>query len=348
METFSWQLTQQWRGDKTVIARGKRQADVFWVAPVLLYHAWRLRKTADVYHLGDAVLAPLAPFIRRFTGKPVVVTVHGLELTYNTAGAIFHRLIHWGMGSVNHFVCVSAFTSELLRKRSIANENISVIGHGVIPPTHLPSTRALRVLPSGGGSVKAEQQFDALAEQRFLLLTVGRLVKRKGVEWFIRNVMPKIQNLNPLYLVTSTGPEQEHIRQTIAELHLENSVQLLGTVDPERLEQLFSSADIFIMPNIPVPHDVEGFGFVALEAAVHATPVIAARLEGIPDAIHDKKNGMLFTPGNAEECATLITHWHDHPEERLTFGEQAQAYTVTHFRWEDVVERYAQLFATLP
>jgi phosphatidylinositol alpha-1,6-mannosyltransferase len=101
------------------------------------------------------------------------------------------------------------------------------------------------------------------------------------------------------------------------------------------------------MPNIPVENDVEGFGFVPVEAAVHGLPVIAANLEGIPDAIHDKKNGMLYPSEDAQACAALITYWHDHPEERKVFGQQAQAYTRTHFRWDDVAIRYAHVFDQL-
>lgn len=338
METFSWQLTHHWIGDNTVIARGRRQIDIFWVAPVLLYHAWRLRRSADLYHLGDAVLSPLAPLMKRFTGKPVVVTVHGLELTYEKAGKIYHRLIDWGMRGIDHFVCVSSFTAELLRTRGIDDKMISVIRHGVVAPSHFSSSSRRLLLASLG-----EKDAEAL-QQRLVLLTVGRLVKRKGVEWFIRNVLPKIKHLNPLYLVTSTGPEEQSVKKAITELHLRDSVRMLGRVDSKRLRQLYSDADIFVMPNISVPNDVEGFGFVAVEAAAHGLPVIAANLEGIPDAIHDKKNGMLFPAGDSQACADLIIHWHAHPEERHAFGRQARDYTLAHFRWEDVAKRYAEIF----
>jgi glycosyltransferase involved in cell wall biosynthesis len=339
METFSWQLTQHWKGDHTVIARGKRQRDIFWVAPVLLYHAWRLRRSADVFHLGDGVLAPLAPCIRALTRKPVVITVHGLEVTYAHAGPFYPHLIAWGLRATTHIVCVSQFTAFLLRERGIAESRITVIPHGVVAPETMQRALARQTVAS-----RAEMSPTAL-DHHYVLLTVGRLVKRKGVAWFIENVLPRIRDLKPLYIVTSTGPDAEHIRRIVQSKELDAVVKLVGKVSPETLAHLYAGADVFVMPNISVPHDVEGFGFVPVEAAAHGLPVVASRLEGIPDAIHDQKNGMLYTPNDPAACAALLRTWHEHPAVRTAFGEQARAYTREHFRWEDVVQQYAVVFS---
>lgn len=337
METFSWQLTQHWKGDHTVVARGKYQRDILWVAPVLLYHAMRLRKSADVFHLGDAVLAPLAPFIRFFTRKPVIVTVHGLELTFSKAGALYHTLIDWGLRSVNHCVCVSRATADVLQQRGFPSAHTTVIPHGVVPPAAINRTEARSAI-----SRMLHINSDTL-NTHYVLLTVGRLVKRKGVAWFIENVLPAIADLNPLYLITSTGPETEHIRALIKQHHL-TSVHLLGTVSEDTLHQLYTAADVFVMPNIHIPNDMEGFGFVPVEAAAHGAPVVASKLEGIIDAIHDQKNGMLYAQGDASACVGLLRAWHDHPETRTEFGSKAKTYTLQHFRWDDVTMRYANLF----
>jgi len=341
METFSWHITQQWRDDHTVIARGKRQRDILWVAPVLLYHAWRLRHTADIYHLGDGVLVPLAPCIRLFTKKPIIATIHGLELTYAKAGWWYHKLLNWGCGSVTHFVCVSAFTASLLKKRDISPDRISVIPHGVTPAPQLHRASAQQQLATQLGMTPKQ------LEQRFVILTVGRLVKRKGVEWFIRSVLPRIAHLQPLYVVTSTGPELSHIQQAITDMRLTESVRLLGVVHKELLHACFSAADVFVMPNIAIPNDVEGFGFAPVEAASAGLPVIASTLEGITEAIHDEKNGRLYESENATACVDLLQEWHKNPSARRAFGEAARAYTRDHFRWEEIYERYHALCVQL-
>ena len=57
------------------------------------------------------------------------------------------------------------------------------------------------------------------------------------------------------------------------------------------LKNAYSASDIFIMPNIPIPGDMEGFGIVLLEANLAGTPAVAADLEGIKDVIENGKNG---------------------------------------------------------
>ena len=74
---------------------------------------------------------------------------------------------------------------------------------------------------------------------------------------------------------------------------------LLGAVEDEELIAVYNVADIFVMPNIPVAGDHEGFGIVILEAASCSLPVVAARLEGISDAMRDGEVGDLIAPGDA-------------------------------------------------
>ena len=60
---------------------------------------------------------------------------------------------------------------------------------------------------------------------------------------------------------------------------------MIGEVSDDMLAAAYRSADVMVMPNIPVRGDMEGFGLVALEAAAAGLPVVASRIEGITDAI---------------------------------------------------------------
>ena len=59
-------------------------------------------------------------------------------------------------------------------------------------------------------------------------------------------------------------------------------------------------ADLFVQPNIRVADDMEGFGLVTVEAAMRGTPVVAAALEGIVDAVLDGLTGVLLPPEDAD------------------------------------------------
>lgn len=336
METFSMKLNEYCEEPHTTIARGqKKQWHIIWAAPILLFHAYRLRKVATQYHLGDLVLAPLAPCIRLFSNAPIVATVHALELTYNST--LLRALIRWGKKHITHTVAVSEYSKQLAIDAGLTAETVSVITHGVDTPPAYDNKKGKIYI----------QSIDPKYPERPILLTVGRLQKRKGVEWFIRNVLPSLQDMNPLYLITSLGPELDAIQQAIEETDQQKFVRLLGKVTDEELEALYRQSTAFIMPNISVPHDAEGFGFVSIEAAIRGLPVFASDIEGIPSAIHHNKNGILIKSANSEQWCAVLQDYLQNSKKLQTLAENGKTYTAEHFTWKHSALKYKELFASL-
>ena len=112
---------------------------------------------------------------------------------------------------------------------------------------------------------------------------------RKGVAWFLETVFPRLVacHLPVQYVVVGTGSDLEHARSlTMAgSSALQKRVHLLGYLPEIQLRTVYAAADVFVMPNLLVSGDVEGFGLVALEAAAYALPVVAVALQGIRDAV---------------------------------------------------------------
>jgi phosphatidylinositol alpha-1,6-mannosyltransferase len=130
-------------------------------------------------------------------------------------------------------------------------------------------------------------------------------VRRKGVAWFVRSVMPRLPE-DVVLLVVGEGPEMADIAQAIDERGLNNRVRLAGRVDESMLMRALAGSDVFVMPNIPVAGDMEGFGVVMLEAGLLDLPTVASGIEGILDVITDGVNGLLVAPGDAEGFAEAI------------------------------------------
>jgi glycosyltransferase involved in cell wall biosynthesis len=84
-------------------------------------------------------------------------------------------------------------------------------------------------------------------------------------------------------------------------------VHLLGRVDDDERELLFRGVDLFVQPNVPVRGNMEGFGLAPVEAALRGTPVVAARLEGIPEAVVDGETGVLVAPADADAWVSTVT-----------------------------------------
>jgi glycosyltransferase involved in cell wall biosynthesis len=97
-----------------------------------------------------------------------------------------------------------------------------------------------------------------------------------------------------------------HERRVSSFRELEHCVKILGEVDEHTKESLYREATIFLMPNIAVPGDMEGFGLVCVEAAARGLPVVAAKLEGIQDAVIDGVTGTFFFTEDASDALRAI------------------------------------------
>jgi phosphatidylinositol alpha-1,6-mannosyltransferase len=96
----------------------------------------------------------------------------------------------------------------------------------------------------------------------------------------------------------------------------------------------YNTADLLVMPNIPVPGDAEGFGLVALEAASAGLPVVASDLEGIPDAVVQNDTGILVPPGNASAWVSTLTNLLGNQSARHRIRERAPDVVRERFSWD--------------
>ncbi|MES1174477.1 MAG: glycosyltransferase family 4 protein [Myxococcales bacterium] len=328
MESLSYELTRGFREPKTIIALTRSQSNLVWFLPYVIVRVALTAHRYDVIHLGDALLSSVG-FLPRLFGKKVAVSVHGLDLTfppwiYQTYLKLFLR--------ADAFIANSKSTQRLAEERGLSPVQAISIG---VP------ARYFGVLRGTHRDAELEQK----RAGRVALVTVGRLRRRKGAAWFVRHVLPGLPNA--LYVVIGTGIDHDEILQAASEAGVIDAVWLVGSVDDARLLDLLGSSDVFVMPNVPVPGDIEGFGIVAIEAAASGLPVVASRLEGIPDAIADGENGQLVPAGDAAAYLSALRPLLADPAERQRRGERGRAYTQQSNAWPRIIEQYAALFRTL-
>jgi glycosyltransferase involved in cell wall biosynthesis len=101
--------------------------------------------------------------------------------------------------------------------------------------------------------------------------------------------------------------------------------------------------DLFIQPNVAVAGDIEGFGLVVLEAALHARPVVASRLEGLADAIIEGKSGILIESENSEQYVRTLEKLLKNSSELKAMGRTARNFVLNNCSWQKVASKYLEL-----
>ncbi len=174
-------------------------------------------------------------------------------------------------------------------------------------------------------SLRLEEEYNWLSAESLVLLSVGRLVKRKGFDRVIE-VLPRLWEKYPSlhYVIIGEGAYRKYLENLINQLPTEkqSQIHLLGELDDEDLVAWYGVADIFVLPSRDIGGDVEGFGMVNLEAALHKLPVISGIDGGVPETVLDNITGYTIN-GNSEDGNELynkIVSLLDDPAKREKMG----------------------------
>lgn len=248
------------------------------------------REGVQVICLGDLVYGGWLVFpLKYLFGYKIVFYVHGEEVTVQSGGGLFDRWRARFLAHADAVISVSRFTRDALKRlMQVDSAKVTLIPNGV----NLERFQ-VRAAPSGLAARYG-------VEGKRLLLSVGRLVARKGADHLVE-AMPRILRACPdvHLLIAGDGPLRSKLESQIAALGLEKNVRLLGSVSDSDLDGLYALAEVFALPNREMPDgDTEGFGLVFLEANACGKPVVAGKAGGAPDAVTDRVNG-LTVDGNS-------------------------------------------------
>lgn len=322
---------------------------------VAFFRALFLSRKVHLIHLSDATLALIGFFIKIFYKKPIAMTLHGLDITYQDEKRqkdlkkrpLFEKIFSYKVYrfylkkflKADLFICVSKAVQNEAIKKGI--KNTIIIPNGVSSKKYF-----LEEKPSPDDFASTLGVRADFLRDKNILLTVGRLAKRKGIRWFILNVMPALPE-NYIYIIAGRGVEKERIKEAILKTGLQNRIFLLGSVSEDKLKILYNTAHLFVMPNIKVGGDFEGFGMVCLEAASSGLPVLAANIDGIPDAVQDGKNGFLVRSGDASSFLIAIKGLFENKEKLREHGLNGREYTIQKFSWPKIALQYIEAFEGL-
>ena len=312
---------------------------------------WRLhqtsrRKDVDVVLFSSMVTAALSIlFRRRFAraGIRMAAIVHGRDVTLPVK--FYQRLVRATFRSLDMILPISKAVQAECLERGAQKQQIRRVPNGI------NLSRYAHALTRAEAGVHLDDLLEsrcesALPENPLILCSVGRQIPRKGFRWFVENVMPELPP-QVVYVLAGEGPEHAAIADAAKRSGVAERVFLLGRVTEIDLSALYRASDLFIMPNVPVPGDMEGFGVVMLEAGANGLPSIASNLEGIADVISPGINGHLVRPLEPKGFIDAILHYADDRARLEVASARAASHVRATFGWEAIAEHYVRALSQL-
>jgi glycosyltransferase involved in cell wall biosynthesis len=200
--------------------------------------------------------------------------------------------------------------------------NIDIIPLGIKKPKFEPSSRERFGLP----------------KDAFVMVTIGRLVKRKNLEDAIK-ILSTLKEFGCFRLIIiGDGPEMDNLRNLVKQSHLGNNVIFFGNVDDETKFQLLDVSDLYVST---ATH--EGFGLVFIEAMALRIPVICYNRGGQNDFLDNSRSGYLIELNNKEEFINRIFELYN-DRKKLEGMSQFCKSVAENYYIENCADRYLNLF----
>lgn len=177
-----------------------------------------------------------------------------------------------------------------------------------------------------------------IADDKFMFLTVRRLVPRMGLENLVKAVKIITQTRQDFVLhIGGRGILKPVLEELVAKLELEDFVKLIGFIPSEQLPIYYQSADAFILPTLAL----EGFGLISLEAMACGTPVLATPIGANPE-VAGKFNSNFLTKGTSEQdLADKMLEFMSYKEENL--AKKCRQFALA-YSWDALSDKYIQLY----
>jgi phosphatidylinositol alpha-1,6-mannosyltransferase len=276
----------------------------------------------------------LGATISYLTRVPLVAVGGGTE--FLRENRIERTITRWAFRRAQSLVAISNYTLGLMSAMRIDVSRASVIPPGADGDLYTPG------LSTDGLRNRLE-----LGDSR-VILTVGHVSKRKAQDVVIRALPSVLKDCPEVkYLIAGLPSRRKELRQLALDLGVEEHVVFLGQVPQEELPYAYNLADVFVLVSRHSSGEVEGFGIVAVEAALCGTPSIVSRDCGLEEAVVENETAFVVKPDDPEATANAIVKLLTDHDLRLRMGQAALHYAVENATWDRRMRSYDTLLRSL-
>ena len=348
IQSYLWELWRRLPPDDVVVHttpyRGADEFDAvqpFTVVrapePVLLPQPWLVRRVNDLarrYEAELVIIDPAVPagLIGPHLERPYGVILHGAEVTVPGRIPVSRHVLARVLGRAAGVIAAGGYPAE---------EGERAVGRSLPTTIVPPGVDTDRIRPLDGESTRTARRRLGLPEDTPLVVSVSRLVPRKGMDTLIRAVAQLGSEIPDLTLaIAGNGRDRSRLERLTAEL--DAPVRFLGRVPDADLAGLYGAGDVFAMicRTRWGGLEQEGFGIVFVEAAAAGVPQVAGRSGGAHEAVAHGETGLVVDdPGSVTETVTALAQILQNDDLRSSMGEAARQRAEKEFSYEVLAAR---------
>jgi colanic acid/amylovoran biosynthesis glycosyltransferase len=184
---------------------------------------------------------------------------------------------------------------------------------------------------------------------RINILTIGRLVEKKGHEYAIRAMAKVIKRFPRVrYLIAGGGPLMKPLKDQSKNLGIDRQVRFYGECNQDEVVKLYELAHIFLLPSVTSSQgDQEGIPMVLMEAQAVGLPIVSTCHSGIPEGIRNGESGFLVSEKNVDAIADRIYYLIEHPRKCGRMGREGRRWIENEFDQKKLDSRLIQFYECL-
>jgi colanic acid/amylovoran biosynthesis glycosyltransferase len=286
----------------------------------------------DIVHCHFAENGELAVRMRQMgviSGK-IITSFHGYNARYFSNGKIWKLYGNLANKGDLFLVCSEHMKAWFARQGWNVGKTV-VHRYGVRLDRFVPATRRM----------------DSRAQVR--LLSVGRLVQKKGFEYSIRGVAKAVRRFPEIrYDIAGDGPEKPRLDRLIHQLDMTSNIRLLGWQNRAEVCRLLAQAQLLLTPSITADNgDQEGIPLVLHEAMASGIPTVATRHTGIPELVTDGESGFLVEEKDPDAIAERLIQLMQHPEKWEEMGQKGRRHIEEYNDLEKQTDRLVAIYRNL-
>ena len=299
----------------------------------LFYSALQLPRQVryDVIHAQFGSLGPTALCLRdigAISGK-LVTSFRGYDIATLTGrrGGSYRKLFREG----DLFLPVSRHFAQMLLDHGCDESKIMVHHSGI---------------DCGAFSFRLRTRLNGEPTK---LVTIGRLVEKKGIGYAVRAVARLIGTGRRVrYTVVGDGEMRTELEKLVSGLRLAPHVRLVGWRNQEEIIRFLEDAHLLVAPSVTAANgDLEGIPNSLKEAMARGLPVVSTVHAGIPELVQDGRSGFLVPERDVDALADRLAFLIDHPDRWAQMGRFGRQQVRDHFDTDTLNDRLVEAYHQL-